>query len=200
MYLIKVEIDRRDASPLLSDCQKMHRFVTGLFGTDRQTAQVLYRSNLVRNKLCLYLYASSSAEHIPANCAVQQREITAWLENMNAGQVWGFDLIASPSQKVRVEGQKNSRRRILQSPADRRAWLERKAAQAGFALLDVEEREQIHVCGRHSTDNGGTMYHDAYQYCGALQITDAAAFRAALQNGIGAGKAYGFGMMLVKRV
>ena len=47
---------------------------------------------------------------------------------------------------------------------------------------------------------GGVMHHDAYHYQGVLQITDAEAFRKALQQGIGSGKAYGFGMMMVKRL
>ena len=44
------------------------------------------------------------------------------------------------------------------------------------------------------------MYHDAYHYQGTLQITDAAAFRRAMQGGIGSGRAYGFGMLMVKRL
>lgn len=199
MYLIKVEMDLRNALPLLTDCQKMHRFVTGLFGTARQASQILYRTNLVQNKLSIYLYAQIRAEHVPEYCDVQQRDITSWLDNMTAGQLWNFDLIASPSKKVGAQGRKNSQRRILREPSERRSWLERKAEQSGFAILCAEELEQIHVSGRHKADNGGVMYHDAYHYRGTLQITDADTFRTALQSGIGSGKAYGFGMMMVKR-
>ena len=63
MYLIKIELDRREARGLLADCQQMHRFITGFFGTDRQSSQILYRTNLVQNKLCIYIYAQSPAEH-----------------------------------------------------------------------------------------------------------------------------------------
>ena len=37
-------------------------------------------------------------------------------------------------------------------------------------------------------------------YEGVLEVTDAAAFREALTNGIGRGKAYGMGMMTVMRI
>lgn len=200
MYLIKVEMDRRDACGLLADCQQMHRFVTGFFGTDRQSSQVLYRTNMVRNRLAIYIYAQNPAEHIPENCDVQQRDVTSWLDSMAVGKIWNFDLIACPSKKVAAEGQRNSQRRILREPGQRQAWLERKAEQNGFAILDAQEQEQIHVSGRHTANQGGTMYHDAYHYQGVLQITDAEAFRKALQQGIGPGKAYGFGMMMVKRL
>lgn len=200
MYLIKAELDRRDARGLLADCQQMHRFVTGFFGTDRLSGQILYRTNMVRDKLCIYLYSQAPAEYIPDNCLVQQREITSWLDAMEAGQLWSFDLIAAPTKKIASEGKKNSRRRILRQPDERQAWLERKAEQNGFAIIQVQELEQLHVSGRHHADKGGVMYHDAYHYQGVLQITDAAAFRKAMQAGIGSGKAYGFGMMMVKRL
>ena len=200
MYLIKIELDRRDARGLLADCQQMHRFITGFFGTDRQSGQILYRTNLVQNKLCIYLYAQSPAEHIPDNCEVQQRNVTSWLESMEIGQLWSFDLIAAPTKKVASEGKKNSQRRILRLPQERQEWLERKAAQNGFSIIQAQEQAQLHVSGKHKADKGGVMYHDAYHYRGILQITDADAFRKALETGIGSGKSYGFGMMMVKRL
>ena len=200
MYLIKVELDRRDARGLLADCQQMHRFITGFFGTDRQSGQILYRTNLVQNKLCIYIYAQSPAEHIPDNCEVQQRNVTSWLESMEIGQLWSFDLIAAPTKKVALEGKKNSKRRILRQPQERQEWLERKAAQNGFSIIQTQEQEQLHVSGKHKADTGGVMYHDAYHYQGILQITDTDAFRKALETGIGSGKPYGFGMMMVKRL
>ena len=103
-------------------------------------------------------------------------------------------MIACPSKKVAAEGQKNSRRRILREPSERQAWLERKAEQNGFVILQSQEQEQAHVSGRHGANQGGTMHHDAQHYQGILQITDVEAFRKALQLGIGPGKAYGFGM------
>lgn len=200
MYLIKVEMDRREARHLLADCQQMHRTITGLFGTDRKTSQILYRINAAGNRLHIYLYAQNPVTAFPERFDIQQRDITPWLDSMGTGQIWSFDLIAAPSKKVGAEGRKNSRRRILREPAERQAWLERKAEQSGFMILHAVEQEQIHVSGKHGAENGGAMYHDAYHYQGTLRITDAEAFRRALQTGIGSGKAYGFGMMMVKRV
>ena len=200
MYLIKIEMNRRDARGLLADCQQMHRFITGFFGTDRQSGQILYRTNLIQNRLCIYLYAQSPAEHIPDNCEVRQRDITAWLDSMEEGQIWSFDLIAAPTKKVSCEGKKNSQRRILRQPCERQEWLERKAQQNGFGIIQVQEQEQLHISGKHKSDKGGMMYHDAYHYQGVLQIIDADAFRQALKKGIGSGKSYGFGMMMVKRL
>lgn len=198
MYLIKIEMNLRNARRYMSDCQQMHRFVTGLFGTDRKENQILYRTNTVNDRLCIYIFALTPVAHVPNNCTMQQRDISQWLSGMETGQALSFDLIAAPCKKIGVQGLKNSQRRILRDPEERKAWLERKAGQNGFAILQCQELEQIHMSGRHREDNGGEMYHDAYHYQGVLQITDAVAFRKMLQIGIGPGKAYGFGMMMVK--
>ena len=201
MYLIKVEMARSlpEVRHALADCQKMHRLVTGLFDAARQDANILYRTNFVADQLHLYLYASIPVtEPAAKRYRIAQRDLTPWLERLQPGQYLKFDLITSPSKKVSMDGQKNSRRRILREPSERQAWLERKAEQSGFAICQVIEQEQIHVSGKHPADQGGIMHHDAYRYQGVLQITDSEAFRRSLQKGIGSGKAYGFGMMLLK--
>ena len=201
MYLIKVELSRHlpEVRQALSDCQKMHRLVSGLFDAARQDGDILYRTNMVADQLHLYLYASVPVtEETKKRYQVSQRDLAPWLERLRAGQYLKFDLIASPSKKVSVDGQKNSRRRILRDPAERQAWLERKAEQSGFMICQVMEQEQLHVSGKHHADKGGTMYHDAYHYQGVLRITDTDVFRNALRKGIGSGKAYGFGMMMVR--
>ena len=43
------------------------------------------------------------------------------------------------------------------------------------------------------------MYLDQYHYQGTLQITDVEQFRKAVQGGIGPGKSYGLGMLLLSR-
>lgn len=199
MYLIKAEMDRNlpEVRAALTDCQKMHQLITKLFDTDRKSSQILYRINLVQNKLNIYMYANKPANN-NHRYYIQQKDISSWLDDMTAGKTLGFDIIASPSKKIKIGDKKNSRRRLLQEPAERQTWLERKAKMHGFEILHAEEQENVHTTGRHAIDNGGTMDHDAYHYQGMLRITDANAFRKALREGIGPGKAYGFGMMMVR--
>lgn len=199
MFLSKVEIDRfrPEVRSALADCQQMHRLVTGMFGKDRESAQALYRTNIVGNKLNIYIYSHCSAVRLPS-CDIQQRDITSWLNQMKENQVWSFDLIAAPTKKVSVDGKKNSQRRILKSPEERKSWLDRKAEQFGFQILYCQEQEQVHVNGKHNPESGGKMYHDGYRYQGTLRITNVTEFRKALELGIGPSKAYGFGMMMLK--
>lgn len=201
MYLIRVELDRNayEVRSALMDCEKMHILVTGLFGTQRSDSSVLYRLNAQQNRLQLYLYASVPVtEEACRKYPVVQRDITQWVSGLEQGQIRQFDLTASPSKKVPSETGKNSQRRILRQPEQRMEWLQRKAEQYGFTLLQVQELEQLHLSGSHRKESGGKMYLDAWHYQGMLRIDDAQLFRKALEGGIGSGKAYGFGMLMLK--
>lgn len=201
MYLTKVVLDQGnpEVRHALLDCQKMHQLVMRLFDEDRQTSQVLYRTNHKKGKLEVYIYSG-----IPVTPAAResfdlvQKDMSAWLSQMDNDLVLQFDLIASPCKKVEFEGKRRSQRRVLKTPDERNAWLHRKAAQYGFQIISVLERDYFKISGRHDSAKGGWMNHGAYHYQGVLRITDAKAFQNALQSGIGPGKAYGLGMMLVK--
>lgn len=202
MYLTKIEmpLTERAVQAALSDCQKMHRLVMGLFDAKRQEAGVLYRARTKDGRVALYLYSDVpiiESNVFPWMNLVGQREVSAWLDNMRTGKMCRFDLLAMPSKKVAAEGRKNSQRRLLRTLEERMTWLERKGEQNGFSVLSVQELEGIHLTGNHAEESGGNMNWDAYHYNGVLEITDEGAFRQGVANGIGPGKAYGLGMLLL---
>ena len=204
MYLTK--IDMRLSSPAvraaLRDAQKMHQLTAGLFKNSRQDADVLYRVRVKGSDVSVYLYSDIPVEPGGLQLGMSlagERDLSAWLESMEAGQIWGFELLTMPFKKVSGGTGKNSRRRVLRSREERTAWFERKAAQNGFALLDVQERTGEKLTGSHPEDKGGRLYLGSYCYSGFLRVTDAEAFRCAVRQGIGPGKSYGLGMLLLKR-
>lgn len=202
MYLTKIDLShlQRDIRRRLGDCQQFHQMIMGLFGCDRKSAGVLYRVREDRNTLAVYLYSNRpiSREHLlPGMHISGQRDVTLWLESMKPGQVWHFDLLASPTKKVEQDGTKNSRRRILRTLEERIAWLAKKGVQNGFQLISCQELGGGQITGRHIQERGGRMYLDQYHYQGTLQITDAEQFQKAVQEGIGPGKSYGLGMLLL---
>ncbi|MGI5928087.1 type I-E CRISPR-associated protein Cas6/Cse3/CasE [Pseudoflavonifractor sp.] len=204
MYLTKIDLLSRQWSiqRALGDCQQLHQMIMGLFETDRKSAGVLYRVREGSCALAVYLYSNRPVNReriLPGMRFSGERELTPWLDAMGEGQIWNFDLLASPTKKVvRGEG-KNSQRRVLRTLEERCAWLERKGDQNGFRLLNCREIEGSQLTGRHTQKRGGRMYLDQYHYQGALQITDAEQFRKAVQGGIGPGKSYGLGMLLLSR-
>ena len=204
MYLTKISLQPQlpHIRRALADCQQMHRQVSGLFVVDRKNGGILYRLRTEQGGYALYLYSAIPVDRsrlLPGMRLDGERDLTDWLDDMTSGQVWGFDLLAIPAKKVFEEGRKNSQRRILRTEEERITWLARKGDQYGFRLLNAREQESLRKFGRHAQP-GGTMYLDAYHYNGVLQIQEEIAFRTALTGGIGAGKAYGMGMLLLRRL
>lgn len=202
MYLTKIELDpgNRTVRSALGDCQKMHRLLNGLFTSPREEAKLLYRVRSSGHNCAVYLYSDSPVlreKLLPFMVLAGERDVSAWQSAMTEGQIVRFDLLTMPSRKVMQEGSKNSRRRVLRTMEERLAWLARKAAQNGFEILSVQELETSGFSGNHEADQGGRMNWDAYHYTGILEIRDAKAFQRALAGGLGPGKAYGLGMILL---
>ena len=203
MYLTRIDLkmDNRAIQNALGDCQKLHRLLMGLFCTSRREVDLLYRLKYGR-ECSVYMYSSQTIDSerlFPGMTLVGQRDIDPWLDNMSDGQRWSFDLLACPSKKVQIPGLKNSLRRVFQTQQERLAWISRKANQYGFELISVKELESSQLLGRHSSDRGGPIYFGAFHYQGSIHITDARLFQKAVSTGIGPGKAYGLGMMILSQ-
>ncbi len=202
MYLTKlmVPLTGRKEYQMLWDCQQMHRFLCKLFDDDRKSHNILYRTNVAENQMHIYLSSDVPPDKIPSDVHLAgQRDLTEWTSTLQEGTVLGFDLVAAPTKKVyQSERNRNSQRKILRDPEERYQWLLRKGEQNGFLVLQAEERAPVHLYGRHEAPKGGNMYLDGYHYQGVLQIGDADAFRKAILQGIGPGKAYGMGMLMLK--
>ena len=203
MILSKIEISLSEPAirAALRDAQRMHRLVSGLFQTPREDAQLLYRVRTQGAKVSLYLYADRPVDRsrlLPGMLLAGERDLTDWLDSMGADQVWGFELLTMPFKKTPEGDGKNSRRRVLRTREERLAWLARKAEQNGFSLLEAQEYPGEKLCASHPAEKGGRLFLDSYRYSGVLRITDPALFRNAVKNGIGPGKAYGLGMLLLR--
>lgn len=204
MYLSKIELSTMQPGvrAALQDAQKMHRLVSGLYGVRRADAAVLYRVRTRGSAVSLYLYANCPIDPeklLSGMVLAGERDVTDWLSELAAEQVWNFDFLTMPSKKVAEPSGQNSRRRVLRTQKERIAWLSRKAEQNGFTVLEAQETPYEKLCAVHAAEQGGTLYMDAYRYSGMLLIRDAEMFRRAVKQGIGPGKAYGMGMLLLKR-
>lgn len=204
MYLSKIEADisKSNTRAALRDCQKMHRLVNGLFDVQRRDAQVLYRSRINKNHIEIYMYSAIPVDQqriLPGMHLVGQRDISSWLDSMKDGDIFDFQITTAPFKKVAAEGLKNSQRRLLSSKEERLSWINRKAEQGGFQVIAIDEREGERLAGIHQTERGGRFYLNSYCYSGRLRIRDAELFRLSVRNGIGPGKAYGLGMLLLMR-
>jgi CRISPR system Cascade subunit CasE len=125
---------------------------------------------------------------------------------------YSFQLRANPTKKIidpnkpktvgpdgRINRNKNARRIPLRQPADLVAWLERKAVAGGFAVepdsLRVVPEGQEHF--NRGREHGA---HASVEFRGTLRVTDPAAFHRTFQTGLGSGKAFGFGLLVIAPV
>lgn len=202
MFLVRIDIplSARKTAGCLQNAQLMHKLVTDCFKSSQKEKHIVYRKRVQNNRLFIYAYADSEVqiENLPESWEVKERNVMHWLKSFSKGQIVGFDLCTSPFRKVKMEGKKNSVRKILRTKEERMLWLQRKAEANGFEILSVEEEPYEKTYARHCKDKGAEMYMDSYRYSGVLQIIDDGKFRAAVRNGIGPGKAYGLGMLLIR--
>jgi CRISPR system Cascade subunit CasE len=135
-------------------------------------------------------------------------------DRLRAGQELLFRLRANPTKKIDTKSaadgeRRNGRRVLLTDDTAQREWLQRKATQHGFSLLatsraggsaDVRAGQRPNVTGfvRTSGDpRTRNLTFGAVLFDGRLRIADAPRFRDSLEQGIGSGKAYGFGLLSV---
>jgi CRISPR system Cascade subunit CasE len=124
-----------------------------------------------------------------------------------------FRLRANPTRRVspRCESETNPRfygKRVeLYREEEQIAWLGRKAEAHGFRLLAVKVNRNVpnlntisesKIKGRRS-DTEKPVTFGSVLFEGRLAVTDADRFREALAQGIGSGKAYGFGLLSIAR-
>ncbi len=227
MYLSKLVLNQRNRGVqyALADCQRlhqtlMHAFPTSLSDSSEQVdARILYRVELRRNGQ-IYLYVQSGLFpdwsklgdswliKLPEAENPVCKEISGLLTKISPGRALAFSLRANPTRKIesttkadRIGGvaKNNGKRVFISGEEEQIAWLERKAAGGGFDLLSSNVNETSeHYYGKRKVGNEiKGLTFGGVDFQGFLRIRDADLFRVTLENGIGPGKAYGFGLLVI---
>ena len=207
MFISAFTLDRRSPSvrQCLRNAQDMHRSVMSGFGdiindTMGSRMGVLYRLVDSGRDIKLYVLSPSfpdwSSVEEKGFCIYDKpKEVSFISTDSIKGHMFGFDLLCIPSKKEKREG-KNSRRILLKTEDERAEWLKSKAEQNGFSLLWAREEGGSKVMSKTSR-SGVEAWHSGVRFRGEIVVSDVALFSAAFEKGIGAGKAYGFGMLLL---
>lgn len=194
--------------------------------TPRNQYNILYRLDIDRHRGKAFLLVQS--EHKP-DWNFLESNYSDELETKNIGENYGavengmnliFRLQANPTKRVgksdqkaddkfKPAGNKTIRRRVeLRTDEDRTDWLVRQGTRLGFQIgnLKIEPAVRNVISAKEGkisfTKKGknNPITYGSVVFEGVLQVTDADKFREALVNGIGQGKAYGFGLLSVAKV
>lgn len=207
MFLSSIQLDLSSPSvrQCLRDCQDMHRTIMQAFpdvmdAQSRRSCGVLYR--IMHRHAAIRAYVLSG--HCPHWEAIADlgfgcegvKDVSNLPSAFREGRRLSFDALLCPTKKV-VRPDGNSRRAFLASAADRAGWLDRKGEQNGFVIEWVREDGQVIQSGVRGKDKSSVMHHVGVRFRGVLVVTDKEVFSGAFARGIGAGKAYGFGLLML---
>jgi CRISPR system Cascade subunit CasE len=115
--------------------------------------------------------------------------------DLDPGQVLAFRLRANPTVKRKFES--GDHKRVgLYGEEKQIEWLKRKGERGGFRLLSARTSHQDVIRGRiHRNKRTHKLQMLSVQFDGLLQVADPDRMRESVQQGIGSGKALGFGLL-----
>jgi len=116
---------------------------------------------------------------------------------LQPGQVLAFRLRANPTKRI-----KDTTKRIgLVQEEEQRAWLERKLATAGSALISVNIADEQIMHGKlfKEKEPEKRMNLLSVRFDGVLQVKDPTQLVKSIQAGFGSAKGLGFGLLSLAR-
>ncbi|WP_160115385.1 type I-E CRISPR-associated protein Cas6/Cse3/CasE [Varibaculum vaginae] len=216
---------RRGASRLLASMERMHAAILQNCFHESQwegeaPPRILWR--LDRHQKGYYLYIQSPVRpdftqfveeagwpEIKSSFGVKNYQ--PFMERLAEGSSWNFRLAATPTRAVKGEGAKRSKRIPIVKDEDRIKWLASRAKGWGFEIPQVAvnpaeseanglavaivEKERIRFQRGKSGKPGSLVTLNRVAFEGILTVKDPEVLRSAIQNGLGAAKAYGCGLL-----
>lgn len=224
MYLSRVELMRGPgalsawASALRNGARfdRGHKLIWTLFSRNEET-----RRTFLWREIEAGSYITLSHDEPSDETKLWRISTKEFAPALVAGDRLAFSLRANPAVAAKIEGQRGKRTDAIMHA--KRPAKEREAR--GLQTLDKEGQEKAALdwlykrearlgvvfdrkrCAATSYDviragesaNGGRITFAAVDYEGMLEVQEPSAFLAALSLGVGKAKAYGCGLMLIRR-
>ncbi len=218
-WLARLEIDSEKArSEDIRDTyawhQKLWECFPGVPEKKRVEIKFLTRIDILENSFCLWILAQRKPER-PSWCPPEGFALKEIAGSFLDHHFYAFDLRANPTKCLAQRGpngerligsngkRKHGKRVPLVKPEELRGWLDRKAMDGGFRIvedkpLELSPMEESHF--RIKDKKNGrefSAYHGGVQFRGMLEVTDKDKFVNTYQAGIGSAKGFGFGLLLL---
>ena len=189
MYLSVLTTPIQKNKKFLYDEQMVHAALLKAFNCKRDHANILYRKDISRDGDSIILMVQSDIQPVTTDVLAIEKSVNVDERNKSIknGSIIHFNCKLQPTVK------QHGKRKAIRNKEDRNLWICRKLKSAGVETLSCSESDRVTSVFNHST--AGKI--ETFVYSGSLQVSDADKFLKAYQKGIGAGKAYGCGMMIL---
>jgi CRISPR system Cascade subunit CasE len=205
IFLSKLSLDLGNPKlrSVLVNHYELHRTLLRAFPERLpESERVLYRMEISQQSgLQIPVLVQSCCEPdwdslVKAGICQSPAQVKAYEPAFQAGQVLVFRLLGNPTMRL-----KQSRKRIgIYHKTGAADWLGRKARTGGFELLDVSINMQGMRTGiKYEKSKKNTLKHYGVLFEGKLIVSDSEIFRQTIYQGIGSGKAFGYGLLSVAR-
>ena len=205
MYLSKLVLnhDSYRVQKELGNPYQLHRTIMNAFPDNlkelTRDGRVLFRVEknstqsvpyvLVQSTLCPDWIILLNNEYLLKNPLFKQFNYPQFIK----GNKYKFRVFANPTKKV--EGKRVG----MYNEEKQYEWLKKKAELGGFNLIHVSITRKEKIIAKIKK-NSNKMTLDGVQFEGVLQVIDVERFENTLKNGIGSGKAFGFGLLSISKL
>lgn len=204
MYLSQLILDPRSRSVMndLADPYQLHRtLMVGFPPNLPKDERVLYRVEQQHKIPYLSILVQSGILPdwhylIERGYLLLPASVKTFDLHPDTGQIFRFRLLANPTKRLKSNRDGNGPRVGLLRSEEQLAWLERKASQNGFHVLDVQSLKIIQPEAiKHEKSKVHHINCEAVRFDGLLQVVNPELFSVGLVSGIGSGKGFGFGLL-----
>ncbi len=195
LYLSQFRIGRKEQLKYrLANVYELHKLLWQCFpGRAEAKRDFLFRSDNDGSDLKLLMLSAES----PKQCLWAEWDgVKEFEPDFPDGALYWFRLRANPTVRISA----NRKLRALTSREDLDAWLTRKGERCGFALRSEAEYSACRLERFFRSSDAPPVQLNIVEIGGVLAVTDSTAFGEVFRRGIGRARAFGCGMLLLKRI
>lgn len=114
------------------------------------------------------------------------------------GKQHRHDVVMDRKKALREDGRKPAQTEVVQAAIEE--WFVARTSRSGFELADTGLLTESYQQHRLSRGNGKPIQFSTVDCAGQLTVTNSETFLAVAMNGMGPAKAFGCGLLLIRRL
>lgn len=208
MYLINIALNKKKnkTQKALKVPNVIHGILESSFGGERQNKRKLWTllNSSSGTSLVILSEDMPNLDHIVSQIGYQNNpnavsvcQYDTYLEQIQNGSTYHFYLTACATKAYsnHDNGQTRGTRKMIKAPDEQIEWLKLQGGNNGFIPQNISIVKNQKFQFKKSTHNIVNIAKTTF--AGNLIVEDKDKFIYALENGIGRGKCYGNGLMLI---